>query len=726
MIKISLPQSKKPVSVLGFPNANKPKPTKVRINGFGIPVRNAFSWGYQSGVSPQTVRFSLADGYASRLVSVINRAEGRVSLTIEGESIDRDAISETFNGLSLQPLDPDTHNHDAFTITDDRWRWPLKKVYGTFNLIRKVNDIIAFTSLTTAVRPTLIEARRAFVPWTLKPDASGEPRTPWKALDIVVHVLTEFLGYSKEDIYLDRASKSNYVPPNIVLVGQSAHSVISRFLSDSDNNLYIDKEGKVHIYAERVPFGLTEFEEQLLPSMRGKVAGNLWIQDRQAIRPEELYVSFELEEEYLLTYLEEGRTVSGDTGPARTVEQATKQLESKRIYLENVTETVVDNQVGGLPRGSLVTIEEALRAFGQTYGNAAITLEQFRANYGVASPSVFNLVLQNPSNEALFDPKALVQWNNIVRDYRMRFRIPEPVMQFIKDANNVLVEIINPQTGKRRPSEVFSKISWVVHTVARVTGNRTQGITLDSFSNLANSAKFEPVPVLASGIDTDLGVFTIQGLEDLHQPGAVSSIIMGRPVNGDRFFEDSFAEGESVLAADSLIGAHGLEGNWELSITVSLVLLPRNSKSMKWIKVNPPSGVTAGNGPPLEVHTGLDTARLCLTSLLQSYRSSNIEGWVNRSICEAIAEQEGLKRWVTYADQITGNVTFSLSKESLALRPMGPVSNVKFSVSSNGAIRMGFSARPISEGRDVKNTLEREVLEAVFKQVHFNVSKGTR
>lgn len=733
LISIQLPQNSAPrvTGAFNYPaNARRIHRTKFTLNSVPVALGGDFSWGYHSGVSPQQVSISMSANYIDEFVEQVNANRGEVEIFISSNNIDNNKTELEFKGLSLLPRSPNTHTHDFITLTDDRWRWPNKKIYGTFNLVRKVNDLHVFEGVTSAVRPTLNEAKRFYVPWTIIQDSEGNPVRPYKAIDIVIHVLTEFLGYEEDDIDTSKAATSNYIPPNIVLVGSPAHSVISRFLGESDNNLYIDESGKVHIYAEKIPFGQDEFDNELRPALRGKVTGDIWVQDRKAIRPTNIYVSMEQEFECLLSYVEQGegvKTSSTNYAPAKNRKQAKQQIDNRRIFVECVTETIIDNQIGNLPRGTLVTIEDALEAFGNQYGGAPITFDDFRKYYGIDAPSVFGLVLRDPSNDVFFDGKAVTIWGQIVRDYRRRFRIPPSVTSYLKAANNVLVEIINPESGKRKPTEVFTTLSWVVRTETRVNKKRTQGIDLDSFDNLSESGRYGPAPVLLSDIDIELGTFEITGLADIQQPGAVTDIIMGRPVDEDAFFEDTFAEGETALAKNALTGAHGLTAEWEMSAVVSLVMLPQGPQTMRWFDPDPPDGVERGNGPHLEIHTNYDTARYSLDGAgLNSYRSGNGPVFTNQALAEAIADQESKRRWVTFADQLIGAVEFALSEEAKDLRPTGPVSNVKFTVSKDGNVRMGFSASPISEGRDIRNTLEQEQLEVVFKQVHFDVKKGTR
>jgi len=156
------------------------------------------------------------------------------------------------------------------------------------------------------------------------------------------------------------------------------------------------------------------------------------------------------------------------------------------------------------------------------------------------------------------------------------------------------------------------------------------------------------------------------------------------------------------------------------------VMLPQGPQTMYWDNPNPPSGITKGNGPPVEVHVNYDTARFALPVALNSYRGGNSKEFVNEDLVKALITQEGNRRWVTFADQIIGQVSFAFSREAKKLRPTGPVSDVRFTIDKTGALRMNFTAAPISEGRDIRNTLESEVLETIFKQVHFNVQKGTR
>jgi len=707
--------------------AFKIRKSRCLISGVPIAQRGQFTWGYTSGVAPQQERISISDLYADEMIKQINAKRGAVDIEMAGANIELEETVLNFKGLTLLPRLPDDHTHDFITISDDRWRWPNKNVYKTYNLVRKANDLFVFRQLTAVQRPTLHEAKQYYVQWTIKPDDEGNPEAPWTALEIVIDILVNFLGYDVEKIHTNKAQESEYIPGNIVLVGNKAHSVVSRFLTESNNNLYVDENGEIHIYAERIPFGQREFDQQLRPSLRGQVSGELYVVDRKMIRPTDIYLSLENEFEVLLTYKEFAVTATGTELPATTSEEALVQIANRQVFVENVTRTVIDNQVGTLPRGTEVTIEAALDAFGNKYGSESITFDQFREFFGLDGSAVFSSVLTDPNNNVEFDVTAINSWSQIVRDYRTRFRIPQVVMQYLKSVKNTLVDIINPETGRRKPSEVFSIISWTVSVGARINAKRSQGITLDSFTNLSKGGKFQPTALLISGIDTDFGTYQVQGLDDVNQPGSVTNIIRGRPVD-DRFFNDGFGDGETELDRNSIYGAYGLKPDWELSVIVSVTLLPRGEETMNWDNPDPPDFIKAGRGPLVEIHIPYDTARFALnTSQTQKYREITGKAFVNEDIVFALREQESARRWVTFTDQIQGSVGFALSEEAKTLRPQGPVVQVLFTFNgATGAIRTQFSAAPISEGRDIQNLLEADILEAIFRQVHFDTTVGTR
>lgn len=740
LLPVQLPNTSAPfeTGAFGFPVdvSTLTAPGKVLVNGQGIPLRNNLIWGYKSGVTPQVAALTMTKEYASKVVAAINQADGVVTLEAAGNDVDNKAASEKWEKLSLAPRVPSTETHDTLVVYDDRWRWANKNVYFTANLVRKVDDAHVITEIAGTLK--LSDCAKYYVPWTIKHDANGAVVGPYSALDLVKRVLIDFLGYKASDIDTSRASLSDYIPPNIVLVGQKAHSVISRFLGMSDNNLFIDKDGKVVIFAERVPYGMLDYETRLKPALRGVVQGALWVQDRQSIRPTNIYLSHEKEFECLLTYKEtasasdsEDDTVAKPLAgnmptPAQDAKTALEQLANRQVYLENVTETVLDNQVDNLPAGTLVTIEKALEAFGMQYGSEAITLDQFRENYGLAAQAVFaNVFTAANAADASLDANAVLAWDRITADYRYKYRLPNKVLEYIKDVNAYLVEVIDPSTGKRRPSEVFSKVSWVVSISIRGQTKRPQGITLDSFNNLAQNGKYRAVPMLVSDVNMDTGEFTIHGVDDADHPGTLQALIIGRPRSGDKFFEDSFAEGEIAQDNSSKSGAYGLDANWEMSTVMSMTLLPQGPETMQWVDTEPFS--KAGFGQPVEVHLTYDTARYALENVtLDPYRHGSGETFVNKLLLGAVDKQEGRRRWVTFEDQIIGSVTCAMSQQSLALRPYGPIGNVQVVVSPQGAMRVAFAAVPISEGRAIENLLESETLEAVFKQVHFDTAVGTR
>lgn len=698
--------------------------SKLEINSTPISTKGSVNWGYSSGVQPQKVTIITTTNYAQELVTKINADKGRVKINMVGKDVFSDGlIDETFTGLSMLPRKPSKHTHDKITIVDDRWRWPNKNVYKTYNLIRKANDLFVFKSITTAVQPTLHEAKNYYVDWTINPVT----QLPWTAVEIVEDILVNFLGYAAENVIRTFTQKSLYIPGNIVLSGDQAHSVISRFMSLADINMYVDKDSKIILYEERTSFGQKEFDRHIANSIVGKVSGDMWVVDRKSIRPTDVFVSAEREFELLLSYIETGASASGSQDPPTTDEEGLKQIDNQQIFLENVTTTVVDGQVGTLPLGTIVTIEDALASFGLKFGSAKITLDKFRTHYGILGSAVFSSVLQNPQSNVEFDPKAITAWNAIVRDYRTKFRVPQAALKFMKSLKNVLVDIVNPESGKRAPSQVFSTISWVVKVSARQVSNRTHGIHLDSFSNLKAGDKFKPVPMVITDIDMDFGTFTVTNLGDVNQPGSITDTIRGRPKDS-RFFNDQFAEGETALDRNSLYGNHGLQGDWEMSVIVSCVMLPRSSKTMYWTKTERPSKVKEGKGPALEIHSNYDTARFALSaSNLKNYRGGKGDDFVNSDLIGALHKQVGNRRWVTFADQTEGDIEFAVSQEALKLRPVGPIGTIKHSFNvETGAYNIGVTAVPISQGRSIRNILGDDVLEVIFKQVKFDTSVGTR
>lgn len=685
----------------------------VLLDGMSWPVKGSQSWGYTSGTQPQTAIIPMLKPYANKLAETLVED---VTLTLTGRTEDDEALSENYQKLWCILRPPVDYNHAAIIITDDRWWWKKELVYRHYNLKRKSDDQHVFARTTSAGKVGLQQARSYFVPWSIIQDAQGNPVRPWTALDIVLDVLQNWLGYAPEEIDVSRAATSEFTPMNQSIVGKPADEVIQRYLNLSDNSLYIENDGTIAIYGNRAPAGIEELKRWFpagIPSLR---SGAFEVINQTASRPTYIEGTMEREFELLCRYREIDSRVTYAISEKQQVDNA---LISQFTDLENVTTTLVPNQVPGLPRGSIVHWEDALAAFGNRFGSGPITLSQWRELYGPSGIAGLINALRTPNGSEL-DPLALIIFSRLFADYRTFFRMPQAVADRLKDINPVLVDVIIPSSGLRAPSEVYSIVSMQVNFMARLNDMRKRGLVMNSFRNVDGSvrAAYQPISAKVSVVDKDLGLFRVDFLDDVDKPGLVEDILPGEALL-QGYYDDKFSRNQTVLGRDAM---PGLKGDWECSFIVSAVALtPNNGERVQRLRVERPESQTEGYGPRVIFHNELETARFALPASLGKYRNParNIraaDGWVNRSICEAVIEQDGQRRWLTFADQVGGGVEMGWTETTLNLRPFSSVQQISHTIGSNGRATVSTQATPLSDGPRLENLLPASVLEMVYRQ----------
>ncbi len=729
------------------PDMERPKNSSIMFNGdYSWPLEHDVTWGYTSGVKAQTLAVSMAAEYAEYLIQNLGPD---VTLTMKSplqETQDDEGEFE-FAGLWLLVDPVASHWSRSVIIADDRWYWDRQKVSKVYNLTRRSNDVF---SLRTAGdefdRELLLRATQYFVPSTIRYSEEEGFLGPYSALDIVVDVLTNFLGYPAEKINLTQATTSAYVPQNIYIEGEAASSVIQRFLTLSGNNLYFDKDGgTIYVYDQQEPVTEAVYQQLFPGGEPPKASGALRVTNYKAMRPHLVEVQSSVEKEILFTYVEQSTsaqtTASDFDGPATDLQEAAKQIQEGQVYVENVTKTVVPDQVPGLPRGAYVTIEEALEAFGTRYGSGTLTLSDLQAYYGAGMAAfVAGAIKSSASADWEFDPQATVIFSSIMRDYRTLFRIPQVVLDQLMDWKPELVDVLNEETGQRAESEVFSAVTWVTSVKYRAAGLRQETSKLNSFIDENGAARdpFISIPASVSAGDRALGVYRVSFIEDVDQPGSVLDTLPGEPVE-DLFLIDGMERGATPLGREGLYAAQGLKPDWECSVTMTVRPLEPNSNLRNWReRFEQPDGFEPGQGPAIIVHQNSDTARFALPDGLARYRDPNRAGgtpdpddavesnarfngdqFVNRKVITAIGFAETDRIYRSWVDQLEGSVEYSLTQTSKNLRPRASLTNIQYAYSKSGRVGVKVSASRVPVNPNIENLLPLAVLRLVKQQLKF-------
>lgn len=688
--------------------------TKVLINGEAFPLRGSLTWGYQSGVVAQSATFETQLPFVDKIAAAVDGTGGEVVLLI-GAGDDLPEMS--FVGLALMPTRSAGYTHDKLELVDTRWSWPRTCIHRAYNRTRRSTDLATFGRTSVPGIGKLVDAPSYYVTSTI----NGSK--PFTALDIVKDVLG-FLGLT---IVSTNATDNEYVPSNVVIQGESADSVLSRFMRMAGVDLYIDELSQAVLYSNVVPQTPAEWGSYLGRGANFVTSGAIKVHNNQSIRPSAVYTSFVEEREIVLAAIEKDSSLAPNQLPATTSASARSQLNNGLVVLENVVRTLYDNQVSGKPRGSVVPIEEALAAFGRTFGYRALTLNDIRDNYGPLAifklaPSIKaanNTSTPFVSTASPINQQAVAVLASILNAFRRMYRIPAPVMELLQDVKPMLADVVFSEAQARQPSEVFSTVTWESDVQTRFTSPFNIAETIRSFGDAAGGranpfptggGPFIPIPADVAISQAD-GVVTVNYGGSLSSFGAIQNVIPGevRGQNNTVFKVDVFGKNGVVpTGLGTANGAFGVRRDWFMGMVVSVTQYSGTSIAVRWYEVpgsdRAVSSVTgvAQNGPPVNLFSRVDTARVNLPAT--NVAGANLRGFknpsgllggplvVNDEICGAIARQEALRTYQDYADAAEGKMTLAWHQSTVRYRPRAHIADVRFVIGSDGARHVEIAA----------------------------------
>lgn len=692
---------------VAIPSGRTVAATSLLINGEAFPLRGSLTWGFQSGVVAQSAIFETQLPFVDSVVNAVDGGGGEVILQIAAGG---DLPEMRFVGLAMMPTRSAGFTHDKVEIVDLRWSWPRTSLHRAYNRTRRSTDLATFGRTSVAGIGRLVDAPSYYVASTINGSR------PFTALDIVKDVLGG-LGLAVQD---GQATDNEYVPSNVVVQGESVDSVLNRFMRLAGVDLYVDEDAQVVLYNNVNPQTPAEFESFLGRGANVVTSGSIKVHDNRANRPASVHTAFVQEREILLAAIEKDSSFDANQLPARTPQQAQAQLASGLVVLENVVRTIFDNQIAGVPRGSVVSIEAALAAFGTTFGFRPLTIRDIQDNFGPLA--IFKLApsikqSRNPtgpfvSTTGPISQQAVSVLASILNAYRRMYRIPAPVMELLQDVKPLLADVVFSEAQARQPSEVFSTVTWETDIQTRFTSPFAIAETLRSFGTETSgraipfptgAGPFSPIPADISVNPTD-GVVTVTYGGSLSSFGAVQSIIPGevRGSNDTVFKVDVFGQNGVVpTGLGTANGAFGLRRDWFMGAIVSVTQYVGTSIAVRWYDVqgsDPAVKALAGaaqNGPPINLFSRVDTARVNLPATnvaganLRGFKNpSGLQGGaqvVNNEICSAIARQEAVRVYQDFADAAEGRLQLAWVQATVRYRPVAHIANVRFVIGSNGS-----------------------------------------
>ena len=651
----------------------EPKVATVKLGGVTLAT-TSWQWPLAVGGSSPEVAFYVNNVVDAQLAAL----ENPVTLEAEVERGDGVKSNPVVTNLYLLARYRTSAFEVRWFLGDQRRLFRDVLVGGRFNATRRANDFAqANTPDALGLLSQLDQIRKfRYLPGTLKdssdpPDfftPSGEELTEntgtlWTALDIVKWILgraTKGRPGLPEIKFKVEVADNGYVHEDVYLgvVGESFPSVLDRFLNLARAYVYVDEDGTWivgDVAAAPIPHRVGGYEG----------AGHVEKEDISRERPATVAVRFGVESEMLIEF-EEGRT-------------AARGIDHQRV--RNVAVIPQDVTVKGVKyaRGQYVPIEDAIliaNARGWPTGKE-LSVPMLRRLY-LSRDALMDKLCSRQGQLPNYDTEALEWLSTIVVAYRTYYQLSGPLMDAISSWAPVRIGVIDPLTGHRQPSPV-----WSDHCVVPSGKRKVKKSDANSANHATNvdhpdgPAQLKTAAISSAKIvvvDHDLGIFAVSwNTPDV--TGRVHTLLPSRVDN-------------PMLMTVENIGSAGMR---ELN---SLQTVHRMSAiiSVRWAL---PNGVAShytlhakaadftdakALGPPYEVRHHNEPARYMWIpgeTELQTDQGIRLDKAkiVNSAIVHAVARAEAMRVYWSFADRWVGMYRRARYEKGVD-RPRGSVRSV--------------------------------------------------
>ena len=594
----------------------------VTYAGVDLAASSTVSWRFTTGTRPHMGTFSVHKSVWD------SNLKHRIGLDGDLVIVDARGVNLTIKKVAiLHEVASPAPNLRSFVLADRRWRWQYTLISRDYNVPKKTGDRTAKVNVPFPGFVTVDE-------YDYKIYSLKDGKTVWTAQEALEDVLQQLkdegddFPFSIDSFPVTEASggSRDFTIQNIVLRDQG-DVALSRVLSYIPGaTLWVDAEGKARVI-NGGDLGAAKRYFEGLPGATWDGESAVVI-DRKGIRPNKIIVHYQREVECLFNY--------GDNFSNTTI----SNLNPAAPYLENVIQTVDDSTTvteydpisqtqitkSNLPPGTWVNFKSWLSA-----------MEDRRPpnSWPWTFKTISMLWLQGELDGALgaggkdLDTEANISLRiqAIKQHFRQSFRINRRFMESVRDIKNVSAMLIDPYTGARGPSRVWSQAG--IQPSGK--GKMTMQMEPDQAGVYRNVDYFTPTigkyngrtieaphgPTKVNMVDRDLGILRLDWIVSPY--GGDQTFYPGLIVNEDGQFrvpqrnlakQDDEAMGSGIKVEE---GVNGIFLSDRLSARVMLTIVPGspNNKNVYHKETVSASDVEAftqgdwhiggGQGPDLEI-----------------------------------------------------------------------------------------------------------------------------
>ena len=641
-------------------------------------------WTFSAGTTPSQTLIEITDDLIPAFQGIIGQpkkltiaAHGHPKIEVDGiYAIDVRAGSKPYLAV--------------VRLSDVRWLWQKQMILASYNIPRRSGDkrVISFTSIENIK----LADDRVYNAWSLN---NGKP---WTAQEIIADIIGKTDNAFKFD--LGDLKLTDSVPQSIRITATVDRALDIAMGGMSAVSVTVDTDGMVVFYST-----LNQRDLAFLDPVKDlTLDGCIRMMDRSKLRPSKVNVYFAREIELRFDYLTNNGTATverDDPQDPPILENVIQQPETQLLYKDGKTRT----------QGTWVNIQDYLLAIaGAEYdmiGQAQGPLNdaKIRANY----MGLWYAVERDYTHTKLGGVDQLwVSRLAAIRDhYRKTFRLTPKWRDRISSLRAYLVSLIDPETGARGPSPVFTNYITKPSGFAISQSGGTEGLNnsdvgrqVFGWNRVLSKASIAPAEVRV--IDPDAGVFTFAFKADPWReaedraPGSVKALPKFR-VTG------KFPTPDQVSEANVLWTTVGLIPEFQAAFILSVIQAAPNSTSRYHkIEVTPEAaGLTSGifnigkcEGPELDLFVP-EYEQTCRVAWLDD-QSSIILGafWdnkdsveipdsliVNEDIIKSLAEAYAAQNYVALMDRPDGKAVFPIEPKLVV---NGCVQFVSHAINTNG------------------------------------------
>lgn len=499
---------------------------QVTIAGVKVSGHATIAWKFQTGVAPYMTVLTCTDDDWERILNK-KLAQG-VTLTI----VDSRGVKTEIKEVSiLHKVASGKPTVTSFVVADRRWKWNRVLIARAYNISRKTGDVNFFKNVIP-IEAAVTTAAYDYRTYSLK--GGDEVWTARAAFEDAIHQLEDPADVKFAEGF---SASDEFSLQNVILRDQGDVALARLMSFIPGTNVWVDRDGKIQV--------INTFDQEAAETHLKSLPPATWdgdksaLIDRRMIRPKRVNVYYEREVEAVLTYSD---NFSGGTSapPSRD-----------KLYIENVIPTVdpettvyeydpetnktVKKVVGP---GTYVEVSAWLEAMDKVkrQGSQPWNFDTLKV-WWVAGNIEGALMPDELRGKGKDDTTNVLNAIQALKDnFRQTFRISRRYMQRLQSIEAIRATLLDPVTGRRQPSSVWSQVCLIPTSKGKKTVARDNPDAAGMYYNIDTLPEFEdqlvktsPSPQRLNFLDPDAGIFRLDSLADPY--GGVASLIPCHVVN---------------------------------------------------------------------------------------------------------------------------------------------------------------------------------------------------